>query len=80
MASTFVFVNSGDIIHINNLTFAGVEPTNAVCTPSTATPDVLNHYTTEASPKIECSGIRIVRRKYVDGLKVKTLVNHKKAI
>ena len=31
--------------------FCGVEPTNAACAPSTATSDVLNHYTIEASPK-----------------------------
>ena len=31
--------------------FCGVEPMNAVCTASTATSDVLNCYTTEASPK-----------------------------
>ena len=29
----------------------GGEPTNAACAPSTATSDVLNHYTIEASPK-----------------------------
>ena len=29
----------------------GVEPTNAANAPSTAMSDVLNHYTTEASPK-----------------------------
>ena len=29
----------------------GVEPTNAACASSTATSDVLNHYTIEASPK-----------------------------
>ena len=32
-------------------TSVGVEPTNAACEPSTATSDVLNHYTIEASPK-----------------------------
>ena len=32
------------------LTSVGVEPTNAACAPSTATSDVLNHYTIEASP------------------------------
>ena len=47
----FVFLCSGDKIHINSLIFVGVEPTNAACPPSTATSDVLNHYTTEASPK-----------------------------
>ena len=31
-------------------TSVGVEPTNAACAPSTATSDVLNHYTIEASP------------------------------
>ena len=31
--------------------FCGGEPTNAACAPSTATSDVLNHYTIEASPK-----------------------------
>ena len=30
------------------LTSVGVEPTNAVCAPSTATSDVLNHYTIDA--------------------------------
>ena len=33
------------------MTSVGVEPTNAACAPSTATSDVLNHYTTEASPQ-----------------------------
>ena len=33
------------------LSSVGVEPTNAACAPSTATSDVLNHYTIEASPK-----------------------------
>ena len=33
------------------MTSVGVEPTNAVCAPSTAKSDVLNRYTTEASPK-----------------------------
>ena len=47
----FVFLYSGGIIHINTLIYVGVEPTNAACPPSTATSDVLNHYTTEASPK-----------------------------
>ena len=50
-AVTLVFFDhSGDIIHINISTSVGVEPTNAACTPSTATSDVLNHYTIEASP------------------------------
>ena len=35
----------------NISTSVGVEPTNAACAPSTATSDVLNHYTIEASPK-----------------------------
>ena len=46
----FVFLYRGDIIHINSLIFVGVEHTNAAYPPSTATSDVLNHYTTEASP------------------------------
>ena len=29
----------------------GVEPTNAVCAPCTATSDIHNHYTIKASPK-----------------------------
>ena len=32
------------------MTSVGVEPTNLACAPSTATSDVLNHYTTEAPP------------------------------
>ena len=52
VAATLVFFDhSGDIIHINISTSVGVEPTNAACAPSTATSDVLNHYTIEASPK-----------------------------
>ena len=52
VAATLVFFDhSGDIIHINILTSVRVEPTNAACAPSTATSDVLNHYTMEASPK-----------------------------
>ena len=52
MAATLVFFDhSGDIIHINISTYVGIEPTNVACAPSTATPDVLNHYTIEASPK-----------------------------
>ena len=38
-------------MHINITTSVGVEPKNKACVPSTATSDVLNHYTTEASPK-----------------------------
>ena len=34
------FDHSGDIIHINILTSVRVEPTNAVCAPSTAASDV----------------------------------------
>ena len=50
-AATLVFFDhSGDIIHINISTSVGVEPTNVACAPSTATSDVLNHYTIEASP------------------------------
>ena len=37
----------------------GVEPTDAACAPSTATSDVLNHYTTEASPKKDAQHINI---------------------
>ena len=52
VAATLVFFDhSGDIIHINISTSVGVEPTNVACAPSTATSDVLNHYTIEASPK-----------------------------
>ena len=52
VAATLVFFDhSGGIIHINISTSVGVEPTNAACAPSTATSDVLNHYTIEASPK-----------------------------
>ena len=52
VAATLVFFDhSGDIIHINISTSVGVEPTNTACAPSTATSDVLNHYTIEASPK-----------------------------
>ena len=52
VAATLVFFNhSGDIIHINISTPVGVEPRNAACAPSTATSDVHNHYTIEASPK-----------------------------
>ena len=53
----FVFLYSGDIIHINSLIFVGVEPTNATCPPSTATSDVLNHYITEVSQKKGFSNI-----------------------
>ena len=50
VAATLVFFDhSEDIIHINISTSVGVEPTNAACAPSTATSDVLNHYTIEAS-------------------------------
>ena len=51
VAATFVFLYSGDIIHINISTSVGVEPTNAACAPSTATSGVLNHYTIEVFPK-----------------------------
>ena len=51
VTATLVFLYSGDIIHINISTSVGGEPTNAACAPSTATSDVLNHYTIEASPK-----------------------------
>ena len=51
VAATLVFFNhSGDIIHINISSSVGVEPTNPACAPSTATSDVPNHYTIEASP------------------------------
>ena len=54
VAATLVFFDhSGDIIHINISTSVGVEPTNAACAPSTATSDVLNHYTIEESPKMD---------------------------
>ena len=52
VAATLVFFDlSGDIIHIHISTYLGVEPTNAASAPSTATSDVLSHYTIEASPK-----------------------------
>ena len=52
VAATLVFFDhSGDIIHINIKTSVVVEPTNVACAPSTATSEVLNHYTTEASSK-----------------------------
>ena len=35
----------------DNTTSVGGEPTNAACAPSTATSDILNHYTIKASPK-----------------------------
>ena len=37
-------------LKLNTSTSVGVKPTNAACTPSTATSDVLNHYTIEESP------------------------------
>ena len=85
MKLTFVQINmkqvsySGYLIHINILTSVGVQPTNAVCakylhlTSLTITP--LRHPIEKG-----CSSIRIVRRNFIDGLKVKTLVNHRKAI
>ena len=52
VAATLVFFDhSGDKIHISISISVGVEPMNAACAPSTATSDVLNHYTIEASPK-----------------------------
>ena len=48
-ATLVIFDHSGDIIHINISTSVGVEPANAACAPSTATSDVLNNYTIEAS-------------------------------
>ena len=51
VAATFVLLYRGDIIHINISTSVGVEPTNVAWGPSTATSDVLNHYTSKAYPK-----------------------------
>ena len=52
VAATLVFFDhSEDIIHINISTSVGVAPKNAACAPSTATSDVLYHYTIEASQK-----------------------------
>ena len=52
VAATLVFFDhNGDIIHTNISTSLGFEPTNTAWAPSTATSDVLNHYTIEASPK-----------------------------
>ena len=40
-----------ELENMSACTSVGVEPRNVACAPSTATPDAVNHYTIEASPK-----------------------------
>ena len=67
VAATLVFFDhSGDIIHIKISTSVGVEPMNAACAPSTATSDVLNHYTIEASTKSTYNNVIIHKNRNIE--------------